>query len=201
MERTDFLSKGLPEVVFCFLDVETTGLDPYLGDRICEIALLKTINKEVVGTFHSLVNPARPISPDAYAVNFISDEMVKDAPLFDAIANQVLEFMRGTVLVAHNAPFDLSFLSVQLRLLNLPRPDNWVIDTLRLARKYYRFPGNDLGTIARCLNIKPERRHRALADVQTTKQIFDVFLNDFQTRGVEQLEMLIKLQGGSCSFS
>src|SRR5262249_44167342 len=84
--------KDFSEITFCVLDVETTGLNPKLGDRICEIALLKTRNTETLATFHTLVNPGRPISPAASAINNISDAMVKDAPSFAAIAPEILAF-------------------------------------------------------------------------------------------------------------
>jgi DNA polymerase III epsilon subunit family exonuclease len=150
--------------------------------------------------FHSLVNPGRPISPGAYAVNHISADMVKDAPYFSEVAQPFLDFIKDTVLVGHNARFDMSFLATQLGGLNLPRPENHVVDTLNLARRFYRFPGNSLGTVARQLGIKPEDEHRALADVKTTRAVFEVFLKDFQSRGVESLEDLLRLQGNPVSY-
>src|SRR5262245_52270452 len=127
-DGVDSLTRDLSEVIFCFLDVETTGLDPYLGDRICEIAVLKTQGEQTLDVFHSLINPGRPISPGAYAVNHISADMVKDAPYFSELAQPFLDFIKETVLVGHNARFDMSFLATQLGGLNLPRPQNHVVD-------------------------------------------------------------------------
>ena len=165
-------SKALSDVTFCVLDVETTGLNPKLGDRICEIALLKCCNGQTLDTFHTLVNPGRAISPAASAINNISDAMVKDAPLFGEIAPHILTFMADTVLVGHNTQFDMSFLHAQFEMLDLPLPAYSVIDTLALARRHFRFASNTLGNVARALGFEPENQHRALGDVLLTKGIF-----------------------------
>ena len=187
----------LTEAIFCFLDVETTGLKPQFGDRICEIALLRWRNGQTLETFHSLVNPERPISPGAFAVNGITEAMVRDAPKFKELALQVLTFLKDTVIVAHNAPFDMSFLNFQLANLGLPLPRNPVLCTLSLARRCFCFPSNGLGAIARYLGVKVEQEHRAMSDVKTTREIFRLFLQDFRRKGLEYLGELIELQGGT----
>lgn len=200
MQSTIFLAQPLSEVIFCVLDVETTGLNPVLGDRICEIALIKTRNSEILDMFHTLVNPERPISPAAYAVNNISDEMVKNAPAFAEVAPHIAAFMQRTVLVGHNAQFDMSFLHAQFTALNQTMANYPVIDTLALARRHYRFPSNSLGNVAREIGFEPENQHRALGDALITKNIFDWFLQDFRSRGIDTLEALLKLQGGSIAY-
>lgn len=200
MNQTLLLGKGLSEITFCVLDVETTGLNPTLGDRICEIALLKSRNGDTLSTFHTLINPGRPISPAAFAVNHISDDMVKDAPTFEDVASEILVFMQDTVLVGHNAQFDMSFLHAQFKALKRFMPDYPVIDTLTLARRHYRFASNSLGNVAREIGFEPENQHRALGDVLITKGIFDWFLEDFRSRGIDTLDALLKLQGGSTPY-
>jgi len=110
------LSCPVDEVTFTVLDVETTGLNPQYGDRVCEIALLRCEGGRELGRFHSLVDPGRPISPGAFAVNRIRDEDLIGAPLFADIASTVLEMLGNSVLVAHNAPFDLGFLGSELNI-------------------------------------------------------------------------------------
>jgi DNA polymerase III epsilon subunit family exonuclease len=191
------LSLPLYKVPFAVLDVETTGLNPGLGDAICEIAVLQVCDGEVLREYQSLVDPGRPISPEAYAVNRISSELLRGAPRFYQIAEDVLSCIEGTAVVAHNAPFDLSFLVAALEEHGHPIPDNPVVDTLALARSCYGFPRNNLQAIARNLEIFVPREHRALGDVWTTWRVFEFFAQDLQARwGIGTLGELVRLQGG-----
>lgn len=187
------------EVPFAFLDVETTGLDPSQGDRICEIAVIKTVNGSVVDEFVTLVNPGRSIPPGAVSVHGITDLMVRRSPFFRDIARDVLGFIRDAVIVAHNAKFDIGFLNVELGNLRLTLPESNVIDTLGIARRYYTFPSNSLGQIAKYIGLPAESGHRALADVMTTRDVFQYFLTDLGRRGIrlKRLKDIIKLQGKS----
>ncbi len=198
----DMLSKNLSEITFAFLDVETTGLDPYLGHRICEIAILKTRNGKVVDKFETLINPGRNIPPQAVSVNRITDDMVRAAPFFRDIAWDILNSVKNTVIVAHNAPFDLGFLLAEFTNIRLPSLENEVIDTLNIARRHYKFPSNSLGKIARHLGISTISKHRAFGDVRITSEIFEYFLMDLGGRGmrVERLNDVLKLQGRPVSF-
>jgi DNA polymerase III subunit epsilon len=196
------LSKNLSEITFAFLDVETTGLDPYLGHRICEIAILKVRDQKVLDKFETLVNPGRTIPPQAVSVNRITDNMVRKAPFFRDIAWDILNLLRDDVIVAHNAPFDLGFLFMEFTNIRLLLPENEVIDTLSIARRYYNFPSNSLGKIARHLGISTVGEHRAFGDVRITNDIFEYFLMDLERRGVriERLKDVLKLQGRPISF-
>src|SRR5712671_4645823 len=102
------------------VDVETTGLNPDAGDRVCEVGAVKLRGSGVVQTFESLINPQRPISAGAYAVNGISPAMVATAPSFPEVAQKLWEMMEGTVLVAYNAPFDRGFLVSEFRMAGFP---------------------------------------------------------------------------------
>lgn len=191
------LSLPLYRVPYTVLDVETTGLHPALGDAICEIALVCVREGRIVREYQRLVNPGRPISPEAYAVNRISAAMLEGAPLFYQIATEVLSCLEGSVVVAHNAPFDLSFLVAALEEAHLPIPENPVVDTLALARNCYGFPKNSLHAIAADLGISSLRRHRALGDAWTTWRVLDFFAQDLQSRwGIGTLGELIRAQGG-----
>jgi DNA polymerase III epsilon subunit-like protein len=134
------------------------------------------------------------------AVNGITDDMVLEAPTFDQIVDDVLKFINDAVIVAHNAPFDLNFFAYQFRNLGVPPLDNFVIDTLYLARAYYNFPSNSLPKVAAYMGISTQKFHRALQDSFTTKLIFDNFLRDFRRQGVNCLEDLLELQGGTVPF-
>ncbi|MCH7518843.1 MAG: WYL domain-containing protein [Candidatus Dadabacteria bacterium] len=191
------LSQNPSEVYFAFLDVETTGLDPASGDKICEIAVIKTIDGQVADEFVTIVNPGRNIPERAISIHGITQVMVNRAPLFRDIAKDLLDFLNDTVIVAHNAKFDLEFLSSELKNLNQSLPENEVIDTLGIARRYYSFPSNSLGEIARYIGLPIDEEHRALADVTTTKDIFEYFLKDLERRGIrlKRLKDILKLQG------
>jgi DNA polymerase III epsilon subunit len=193
------LSQNPSEVYFAFLDVETTGLDPVSGDKICEIAVIKTIDGQVADEFVTIVNPGRNIPERAISIHGITQVMVNRAPLFRDIAKDLLDFLNDTVIVAHNAKFDLEFLRSELRNLNQSLPENEVIDTLGIARRYYSFPSNSLGEIARYIGLPIDEEHRALADVTTTKDIFEYFLKDLERRGIrlKKLKDILKLQGKS----
>lgn len=187
------------EAYFAFLDVETTGLDSNSGDKICEVAVIKTIGGQIADEFVTLINPGRNIPERAVSIHGITQTMVDRAPLFRDIADDLLDFLNDTVIVAHNARFDLEFLRSELRNVNLSLPENNVIDTLGIARRYYTFPSNSLGEIARHIGLPIDKQHRALADVTTTKDIFEYFLKDLERRGIrlKRLKDILKLQGKS----
>jgi len=186
----------LDDAVFTVLDVETTGLNPLFGDRVCEIALLRYRGGRELDRFHSLVNPGRPTSPGAFAVHGILDEDLSCAPLFGDIAPTVLHSLEDSIVVAHNAPFDLAFLAAEFERFGLPEITNVVVDTLALARRCYRFPSNSLGGVARFLGMDICGQHRALADVVTTRGILERFLADLAQKGMVTLGALLKTQGG-----
>ena len=135
---TEFM-RLLDELTLTVVDVETTGLYPAYGDRVCEVGIVCAQGETILDTYQTLVNPQRPISPGAALVNGLSDADVTGAPLFAEVAEAVLEKIDGAVLVCHNAPFDLSFLEAELRRLGLPWQPEGVIDTLDIARRYFHF--------------------------------------------------------------
>ena len=172
----------MPDVAFAVVDVETTGLSPAFGDRVCEIAIIRVHGESNPTTFTSLVNPLRPLSPGAAAVNGITPEMLATAPTFHDVAEEVVRHLDGCVFVAHNAPFDLSFLAAEFQRLQITLPVTSVIDTLALARHYYTFAHNSLGAIAEELHLSYPQRHRALQDAEVTWQVFLKFSQDLFAR-------------------
>lgn len=177
--------------ILSFLDVETTGLSTAYSDRICELAILRCNGQKEAAPWQSLVNPRRPISPGATAINGITNRMVARSPVFGKIAREVLEFLEGTTLVCHNAPFDLSFLAAELENCGIEMPNFPVIDTLKIARQYFDFPSNSLGNIAAYLEIDVKEKHRALADVYTTHKIFNYFWSELTRQGINQIDRFL----------
>jgi len=162
----------LGDVDLVFVDVETTGLYPIFGDRICEIGALKVRSGREVDTFVQLVDPLRPISPGASAVNGITDEMVDGQPTFSEVAGAFLSFVENAILVAHNAPFDFGFLALEIRLAGVPPLPNPIVDTLQVARRYLRLESHALGFLADHFHITAPDAHRALGDCRTTFRVF-----------------------------
>jgi DNA polymerase-3 subunit epsilon len=201
MDNTMSTDQSLANVEFALLDVETTGLSAAYGHRVCEVACLRVRDGETLGGFESLVDPQRAIDPGAFHVNHITPEMLAGAPGFATIAPALLALMGGAVLVAHNAPFDLSFLAAELELAGLPPVENPVVDTLALARRAYTFASNSLGAVARALDVETGRSHRAMGDVITTRNVLERILWDLDRRyGVATLDELLTFQGGSIPY-
>jgi DNA polymerase-3 subunit epsilon len=166
------------------VDVETTGLSPSYGDRVCEVGIVRAQDDQVLDTYQSLVNPQRPISPGASRVNGLRAEDVCQAPVFAEIARDVLARIDGATLVCHNAPFDLGFLEAELSRLGLLFKPAEVIDTLEIARRYFDFDSNSLPAVARDLGIETPQAHRALGDALTTFQVLRSFQRRLAGRGL-----------------
>jgi DNA polymerase III subunit epsilon len=164
------LLAGLEAVV---VDVETTGFRP--GEAtIIEIGAVRLAGDAVTGEFFSLVDPAVPVPPDITTLTGISDEMVRRAPPAREALASFLAFARGAVLVAHNAPFDLGFLTTGCRAAGLDWPPAGVLDTAVLARLTLgpgQVPDCKLATLARYFGTQTAPRHRALADAQATAEV------------------------------
>jgi len=191
----------LDETVFAVFDVETTGLSPAYGHRICEMGCLRVCNGVELDRFDSLVDPRRSISPGAFRVNRITAEMLRGAPPFDQIAEHLLQVLDGAVLVAHNAPFDLGFLAAELDIARLPVPQNPVVDTLSLARRTYSLARNSLSAVVVALGVTVSPTHRALSDVQATWGVLERIISDLEHRqGVATLGQLIEFQGGPIPY-
>lgn len=179
-----------------FLDVETTGLSPAYGDRICEIGILQCKGFQIEEEYGTLVNPGRNISPGASAVNGITDEMVRSAPFFHELADDVLGYLQDAVIVCHNVPFDMGFMQNELERSGRTIMNREFIDTLKIARRYFGFPSNSLPNIADYLNIRVKEKHRALADVYTTHRVLTHLTNDLANRGLDSVEDLLIIEIG-----
>jgi DNA polymerase III epsilon subunit family exonuclease len=165
----------IDDTEFLVVDVETTGLSPVGGDRVCEIGAVRLRGGAVIETFGSLIDPRRPVSPGAFAVNRISPAMLLDAPVFDDVVTKLRGMMEDAVLVAYNAPFDLSFLRSEFALVGAPAPRNVVVDALALARQLLPGLGKySQDNVARMIGIPFAVKHRALEDALVTSKIFAI---------------------------
>jgi DNA polymerase-3 subunit epsilon len=173
------------------VDVETTGLTPDKGARVCEIALLRSEGERHVARFESLVHPQQPMPPEVIAVHGITDAMVAEAPPFVALLPEIRDLMRDAVVVGHNVQFDLRFLRHEWHLAGGALPECVAIDTLALARTYFDFARNGLGAIAAALGIAHTAAHRAMGDVLATWNVLQHFVAELRRRGPVTLADLI----------
>jgi DNA polymerase-3 subunit epsilon len=130
------------------------------------------------------------------AIHGITNEMVAKEPVFDAVANELVGMLTDTVLVFHNAAFDMPFLMHEFSFADLHFKPPVFLDTLKYARKHGNFRSNSLGNISCELGFCNKGWHRALADAEMTEKIFFHFLNKFKSLGVQTLGELIELQKG-----
>jgi DNA polymerase III epsilon subunit family exonuclease len=152
--------------VFTVIDVETTGLQP--EDRITEVAAVRMNRLREVSHFESLINPGIHIPPVATAVSGIDDDLVSGAPDFIQISSILDCLLADAVIVAHNASFDLAFLSAERKRAGLTPWKGPILDTLRLTRNLYALSSYSLGALHESLGLQQAPAHRALADVMAT---------------------------------
>ncbi len=172
-------------------DIETTGFGP-VNDQIIEIGAVKIKNGEIIDNFSQFINPRIPIPMEIEKLTSINDAMVADAPLIDEVLPKFLEFCRDSVLVAHNASFDVGFISKKAQMLGIST-DFTVIDTVSMARVLLSDIKNyKLDVVAKELNISLENHHRAVDDAHCCGQIFIKLMERFKEKGVTNLDELNK---------
>ena len=193
-------SKGQSiDTTYCVLDLETTGFS-FRTEKITEVGIMKVQNGEVIDEFSCFVNPEKPIPPRVVEVTNITDDMVKDAETIDKVMPKILDFIGDSVLVAHNADFDIGFLKYNANILGLSL-ENTYLDTLRLAKDLFpNFKKYKLGKIAENLGIKVEVAHRALDDVDTTVKVLNVMLKMLKDKGIETLDDITKKIAGEADY-
>jgi predicted DnaQ family exonuclease/DinG family helicase len=177
---------------FVALDLETTGFDP-LNDQVIEIAAVRFTEKEVLEKYETLVNPEIPVPPIITHITGIRNEDLENAPTFDRIANDLVNFIGKDPVVGHNISFDISFLNGKgLKLLNP------LYDTLHLSS--ILLPGlasYSLDTLSRILKISHEKKHRALSDTIACQQLFTMLLSRIGEIPSEPYSRIIRLLGKS----
>jgi DNA polymerase-3 subunit epsilon len=165
----------LTDVSFVALDTETTGLFPIMH-RLVEVGAVRfRLDGQELATFQTLINPEIPIPKDVQHVHGITDRMVRGKPTIEHVLPQFIEFLghHDTILLAHNAPFDLGFLAMALTRLRIRYPPHYLLDTLDMARQLYpAWPSHSLEYVATRLKVANRAEHRALSDARLVKDIF-----------------------------
>lgn len=173
---------------FVVFDLETTGAKAP-PCRITEIGAYRVRNGKVEEEFHRLVNPEMSIPPFIISLTGISNDMVKNAPKFAEIASDLMDFIGDSVLVAHNAQFDMGFLNHEIGMVYEDyRIGNPSLCTVHLSRKLLPdIENHKLKTVANYFSIELLNHHRATDDARATAHIFVNLLKDLQTRGIHDL--------------
>ena len=158
------------------LDTETTGLDPFDGDRIVEIGAVELYNHMPTGeVYHQYINPERDMPAGAFAVHGLSSEFLSDKPVFATIAKDFLDFIKDSRLIIHNAAFDMKFLNAELDWCSHPQiPMKQALDTLAIARKKFAGAQNSLDALCRRFGIDNSNRtlHGALLDSEILAEVY-----------------------------
>ncbi|MCC9659138.1 DNA polymerase III subunit epsilon [Pseudoalteromonas sp. MB41] len=161
------------------LDTETTGIDPKQGHRIIEIGCVELVNRRLTGNnFHVYINPQRDIEEEAIDVHGITNEFLRDKPLYHQIAHEFLEYIKGAELVIHNAAFDIGHMDNEFALLNQGYPNTedvcQILDTLKMARDLHPGQKNNLDALCRRYDIDNSKRtlHGALLDSEILADVY-----------------------------
>ena len=188
---------------FVAFDTETTGLSP-VDDRVVEVAALAfRADGSEIASMEQLTDPGIAIPPELTKIHGITDDMVRGKPSIEEVLPGFVAFTEGSVLVAHNSPYDVAMLMVPLLAMRRRSqgpsvPGNLVLDTCALARAVFPgAPNYRLGTVAALLGVTSQRAHRAMSDVVACKGVFVKILQKaLETAGSEgTLEDLVKLNG------
>ncbi len=159
------------------MDTETTGLDALNGDRIIEVGIVELVGRKFTGEkLHVYINPERGMDEEAIRIHGISEAFLADKPTFDKVANELYEFMLGAEIIAHNAPFDMGFLSMEFGKVGLKNfaEQVSVTDSLVMAKQQYPGQKNTLDALVRRLNVgKMDRTfHGALLDAEILAEVY-----------------------------
>ncbi|HLN11440.1 MAG TPA: DNA polymerase III subunit epsilon [Xanthobacteraceae bacterium] len=177
------------------LDTETTGLDPYQGDRLVEVGCIELFNRIPTGqTFQRYLNPERDVPPGAFEVHGLSTEFLKDKPRFIEIADEFLTFIDGAALVIHNAAFDIGFINAELERAGKPLlARDRIVDTLLLARRKHPAGPNRLDDLCTRYGIDSSRRtkHGALLDAEILAEVY------IELIGARQAQLVLQEAGST----
>lgn len=189
-EADSVLRAPLASLEFVVFDTETTGLQPSRGDEVVSLSAVRVRRGKVqtVETFHTLVNPGRPIPPESTKFHGLTDADVADAPTLAEVLPKFYGYVGKSVLVAHNAAFDKKFLDLAARRAGLPLLENPFLDTLFLSYGIHKdFEGHNLEAIAGRLGIEVQGRHTSLGDARTTAEVLLGLVALLSARGVSTL--------------
>ena len=191
------MSVDLSQTIFVIVDLETTGASPKNGSAITEIGAIKVKTGQVIDQFESFVNPLATIPEYITDLTGITNQMLIDAPIIDEIFPKFLDFVGHhdeSVIVAHNAPFDLSFLKSAAQELDLPWPKYRTIDTVTIARQLLTkedVPNCKLATLAEFFGTKVEPNHRALDDAKATTEVLHGLIERLGSMDITTIDSLM----------
>jgi len=191
------VDENLSETTFVVLDLETSGASPKSGSAITEIGAVKVRGGEVLGTFKTFVNPGTSLPPFITELTGITDAMLIDAPRIESVLPLLFEFLgsdKSTVFVAHNAPFDLSFLKASAALHGYAWPKFRVIDTVKAARFVLTkddVANYQLGTLALYFRTEIAPNHRALDDALATVDVLHGIIERMGTFGITTINQML----------
>jgi DNA polymerase III epsilon subunit family exonuclease len=191
------VDEDLSQTIFVVLDLETSGASPKSGSAITEIGAVKVCGGQILGTFKTFVNPETPLPPFITELTGITDEMLTDAPKIESVLPLLFEFLgsdKSTVFVAHNAPFDLSFLKASAALHGYMWPNFRVIDTVKAARFVLTkddVANYQLGTLAVYFRTEIAPNHRALDDALATVDVLHGIIERMGTFGITTINQMI----------
>ena len=161
-----------------FLDTETTGLNPESGDRIVEIGCIEMVNRRLTGeTRHFYLNPERKGNEEATRIHGLTDEFLADKPVFAAVADDLIGWLRGAEIIIHNAAFDVGFINAELKRLKHPpfhTVAGKVTDSLQMAREAFPGKANSLDALCKRLEVDNTHRsfHGALLDAGLLAEVY-----------------------------
>lgn len=160
------------ETQLVVVDVETTGFRPDEGHEIIEIGAQKILREKILGEFHAFLRPARSFDPEITKFNGITEEMLalEGRPANEVIP-EFLTFAGGNTLVGHNIAFDVGFINAHLARLGMPKLANPMMDTIAIAKRLLIIPSYSLEKVAAYLKVPQPTAHRAMADVNTTREV------------------------------
>ena len=192
--QSEIDARRLLETDFVVFDLETTGAKAP-PCRITEIGAFRVDRGVITEKFHTLVNPEMPIPAFITSLTGISDDMVRNAPLFEDVVENLLDFLDDSVLVAHNAPFDMKFLNHEIsRVYGEYRLANPCLCTVQLSRKLLpEIENHKLKTVAEHYSISLVNHHRASDDAKATAEIFVNFLDLLTTAGLQDIGSIRQL--------
>ncbi len=168
------LDRKLSDLVYTVFDTETTGLEPSAGDEIIQVGAARIVNNRLLRqeTFNQLVDPERPLRPEGIPIHGITEDMVRGQPTIDIVLPSFHQFCEDTVLIAHNAAFDMRFLQLKEERVGVHFAQP-VLDTLLLSAVVHpNQESHKLDTIAERLGVSIETRHNALEDALATGDVF-----------------------------
>lgn len=188
MSSYDWISAVYDKAVFTAFDTETTGTEAK-AEKVVEIGCVKFDIRGVIARYNVLIDPEKPMPPEAGKVNQITDEMLAGQPKFAEVLPDFLDFIRNTVLVAHNASFDINFINCELERCGKTKLTNKVFDTLTFARE--TLPGLQsyaLQNLATQFGVQAVNAHRAEDDARVCMEFFKIAVSHFFEKNKDMLD-------------